>query len=87
MCWSIPIQAVGKRKMKDKMTESIFVVESRKAILREVQMGISSDTEIEVVSGINEGDTIVVGPYRVLSKLKDGTRVNLTTTSENKSSK
>ncbi len=73
---TVPIQAVGKRKIKDKMTESIFVVENRKAVLKEIQTGISSDTEIEIIAGINEGDTVIVGPYRVLSKLKDGTKVN-----------
>ncbi|MEO0135940.1 MAG: efflux RND transporter periplasmic adaptor subunit [candidate division WOR-3 bacterium] len=72
----VPIQAVGKRKIKDKLTESIFVVANKKAILKEVQTGLSSDKEIEIISGINEGDTIVVGPYRVLSKLKEGTKVD-----------
>ncbi|MEO0184418.1 MAG: efflux RND transporter periplasmic adaptor subunit, partial [candidate division WOR-3 bacterium] len=68
----VPIQAVGKRKIKDNMTESIFVVEKGKAVLKEIQVGISSDTQIEIISGVADGDTVVVGPYRVLSKLKDG---------------
>jgi HlyD family secretion protein len=80
----VPIQAVGKRKIKDKTTESVFVVEKGKAVLKEIQAGISSDTEMEIISGINEGDTIITGPYRVLSKLKDGTRVEIKTTSEEK---
>lgn len=71
----VPIQAVGKRKIKDKLTESIFNVQNKKAVLKEIQTGISSDTETEVISGINEGDTIITGPYRVLSKLKDGSIV------------
>ncbi len=80
----VPIQAVGKRKVKDKTTESVFVVQKRKAILKEIQTGISSDTEMEIISGINEGDTVIIGPYRVLSKLKDGARVEFKTTSEEK---
>jgi len=71
----VPIQAVGKRKIKDKMVESIFIVQNKKAVLKEIQTGISSDTEMEIISGINEGDTVINGPYRVLSKLKDGTGV------------
>lgn len=67
----VPIQAVGKRKIKDKMTESIFVVKNRKAVLKEISAGVSSDTEIEITSGVEEGDTVIIGPYRVLSKLKD----------------
>jgi HlyD family secretion protein len=43
-----------------------------------VKTGISSDTEIEVVSGLSEGDEVVSGPYRVLSKsLKDGDKVSV----------
>ncbi|MEO0105854.1 MAG: efflux RND transporter periplasmic adaptor subunit [candidate division WOR-3 bacterium] len=83
----VPIQAVGKRKIKDKMTETIFVVEKRKAILKEIQTGISSDTEMEIISGIAEGDTVVVGPYRILSKLKDGARVEFKQMGETKSAK
>lgn len=71
----VPIQAVGKRKIKDKLTESIFIVQNKKAVLKEIQTGISSDTEIEIISGINKDDTVISGPYRVLSKLKDGSKV------------
>ncbi|MEO0124605.1 MAG: efflux RND transporter periplasmic adaptor subunit [candidate division WOR-3 bacterium] len=81
---NVPIQAVGKRKIKDKMTESIFVVENRKAVLKEIQTGISSDKEIEILSGINEGDTVIIGPYRILLKLKDGTRVDFKEVEKNK---
>ncbi len=73
----VPIQAIGKRKIKDKMVESIFVVKDGKAMLQEIVVGIASDTEIEIVSGIDEGDTVIAGPYRVLSKLKDGARVDV----------
>ncbi|MGB9720878.1 MAG: efflux RND transporter periplasmic adaptor subunit [bacterium] len=83
----VPIQAVGKRKIKEKMSESIFLVENRKAILKEIQIGISSDSDIEIVSGVNEGDTVIVGPYRVLSKLKDGAKVEFKSTIENKAGK
>jgi HlyD family secretion protein len=55
----------------------VFVVDDeKKARLRRVRVGISSDTDIEVVEGLNEGDQIVEGPFRTLAKeLKDGDRV------------
>ncbi len=80
----VPIQAVGKRKIENKLTESIFVVQNSKALLKEIQTGISSDTEIEIISGVNEGDTVISGPYRVLSKLKDGSGVEIKPTTKNK---
>ena len=72
---TIPIQASGKRKIDDKLKETVFVVQDSKAILTEITVGASSDTEVEIISGIDEGDTVIIGPYRVLSKLKDGQKV------------
>lgn len=75
---SVPIQASGKREISDKNVETVFIVEGGKAKLVEIVPGVSSDTETEIVSGVEEGDTVIIGPYRVLSKLKDGQKVNFT---------
>ena len=40
-----------------------------------VATGITGATNIEVVSGINEGDEIVIGPYKTLRALKSGSLV------------
>jgi HlyD family secretion protein len=74
----IPIQASGKREVGDELVETVFTVENNKAKLVEITPGVSSDTETEIISGIDEGDTVIIGPYRVLSKLKDGQVVNFT---------
>jgi len=71
----IPIQASGKRKIEDKTVESVYLVRDGKAVLQEVETGVSSDTEIEIVTGVELGDTVISGPYRVLSTLKDGQSV------------
>ena len=43
---------------------------------RVVETGLASDTEIEIVSGLQPGEKVVEGPYRALSKdLADGKRV------------
>jgi HlyD family secretion protein len=73
---TIPVQASGKRKIDDKTTETVFIVQNGKAHLREVTTGVSSDLQIEIISGIAEGDTVIIGPYRVLSKIKDGQEVS-----------
>lgn len=75
---TIPIQASGKREVENKPVETVFVVEDGKAKLMEIVPGVSSDTETEIMSGIDEGDTVIIGPYRVLSKLKEGQAVNFT---------
>ena len=82
----IPIQASGKRKIDDKTAEKAFIVRNGKAHLTEITSGVSSDTEIEIISGIAEGDTLIIGPYRILSKLKDGQLVNFTAPEQDTSS-
>ncbi len=48
--------------------EIVFVIENEMAKARVVKTGISSDTHIEIFAGIEEGETVVTGTYRVLSK-------------------
>jgi HlyD family secretion protein len=71
----VPIQAVGRRKIKGRETQSVFVVTNGVVHLQPIETGSSSDTDIEIVGGIKEGDVVVTGPYKILSKLTDGARV------------
>jgi len=73
----IPIQAAGRRKINEASAQSVFIVHDKKAHLQEITPGVSSDTETEIISGVEEGDTVIIGPYRVLSTLKDGALVNV----------
>jgi HlyD family secretion protein len=40
-----------------------------------ITTGIKGDQEIEIKSGLNEGDEIIIGPYKTLRTLKDGDQV------------
>ncbi|MGB3340850.1 MAG: efflux RND transporter periplasmic adaptor subunit [bacterium] len=82
----VPIQASGKRKIEGKTAETVFKVEGSNAVLREIITGASSDTDIEIISGVEQGDTVIIGPYRVLSKLKDGQQVQFKIEEEDTSS-
>lgn len=68
----VPIQCIVERGEEDEKKTGIFVVVDGKAHFREVETGISSEIEIEVKEGVEEGEMVVSGPYSVLSKLKDG---------------
>lgn len=48
--------------------EVVFVVEDGEAQAHRVKTGLSSDTRIEILEGIQEVDRVVSGPYRALSK-------------------
>jgi HlyD family secretion protein len=61
-------------KKGETFAKVVFVVDAeKKAHPRRVKTGIASDTDVEIVEGLKEGDQIVEGPYRTLAKeLKDG---------------
>ncbi|HYV64684.1 MAG TPA: efflux RND transporter periplasmic adaptor subunit [Myxococcales bacterium] len=63
---------------KPKPVKVVFVVKDGKAEMREVRTGIASRTDIEILEGIKEGETVVDGPYRTLAReLQDGQGVKL----------
>jgi len=65
----------------------VFVNENGAAKMLPVLTGISNDTNIEVTGGLEEGQEIITGPYRILSRtLKDGDRIKTQKEQEKKSS-
>jgi HlyD family secretion protein len=63
---------------KPKPVKVVFVVKDGKAEMREVHTGIASRTDIEVLDGIKDGETVVDGPYRTLAReLQDGQSVKI----------
>ena len=59
----------GKGKPgRQQPVEVVFVIEDGRARAQQVETGLSSDTRIEITSGIEAGTKVVSGPYRALSK-------------------
>ena len=55
----------------------VFCVEDGKAHPRLVETGINDVTRVEIVRGVEPGETLVIGPYRSLDQLKEGSPVKL----------
>jgi HlyD family secretion protein len=56
---------------KDKKPiRGLFVVENNKTVFAPVETGITGENDIEIKSGLKEGQEIVIGPYRQLRTLK-----------------
>lgn len=78
---AVPVQAVLFDEDADKDKEGkeeqtyVFLMQDGKAVRQDVEIGISSDSDQEIISGVKEGDTIISGPYRVLRNLNDGEAV------------
>jgi HlyD family secretion protein len=54
---------------KDGFVQVVFVVSEDKVHAWQVETGIQSETHIEVLDGITEGDEVVTGNYRAISQL------------------
>jgi HlyD family secretion protein len=60
---------------RPKDIEGVYVVAAKKAEFRTVTTGIKGEMDVEVVSGLKEGDEVVVGPFKALRDLKPGAQV------------
>jgi len=67
-------QPGGSQKKKE--VEGVFVFsKDGRGHFTPITTGIKGDQEIEIKSGLNEGDEIIIGPYKTLRTLKDGDQV------------
>ncbi|ABW20148.1 efflux RND transporter periplasmic adaptor subunit [Alkaliphilus oremlandii] len=60
----IPENAVFNLDEKD----CIFVVEKDKAVIREVKQGIKSGRQVEILSGLEEGDRVILSPDKTIKE-------------------
>jgi len=79
---AIPIQALVVREKpgsgkngKPQDEEGVFVTDSGAVKFAPVTTGLSGESNIEIVSGLKEGQQIVTGPFKALRELKDGSKV------------
>jgi len=78
---AVPVQAVLYDEDTDKDKEGqeeqtyVFVIEDGKAVRKDVEVGLSSDSDQEITDGLKEGEIVISGPFRVLRHLGDGEQV------------
>ena len=60
-----------------KETEGVFVGKDGKAAFLPVKTGIAGEKFLEVLSGVKEGDEVIVGPFNSVRDLKDGDAVKV----------
>lgn len=74
---------VDASKQKEEI-QGVFVVRNKKAEFVPVDTGISGTTDIEITKGLQEGDEIITGSYKVLRTVKPGTSVKIDNTAPKK---
>ncbi|MBN2356562.1 efflux RND transporter periplasmic adaptor subunit [candidate division KSB1 bacterium] len=74
--WEDPNAPTKKEEGKKNLKEVVFIVVDGVAKMIPVESGISDDNNIEIISGLEEGQRVITGSYKALSKLlKDGSKV------------
>ncbi|HEX7153886.1 MAG TPA: efflux RND transporter periplasmic adaptor subunit [Thermoanaerobaculia bacterium] len=78
---AIPIQALvvrekaGSTPGKSQEEEGVYLHENGTAKFVLVKTGLSGDSNIEITSGLEEGQQIITGPFRALRDIEDGAKV------------
>jgi HlyD family secretion protein len=71
-----PIDLVNEKQRREEVT-GVFVIANQKAEFHKVETGITGATDIEVLSGVQPGDQIVVGSYQAIRTMRPGSRVKV----------
>ena len=66
------------KKPKEEI-QGVFVIngKTRKAEFRKVETGLTGTTDIEIKSGLKEGEEIITGSYKILRTLRNGAGVKV----------
>jgi len=67
----------AQEKARKEEVQGVFVIAGGKAQFRKVETGITGATDIEVVSGLKEGDEIVTGSYQIIRTLRNEAQVKV----------
>ncbi len=63
-----------------KELEGVFAVQNNKAVFTPVKTGIAGEKYFEVLSGLKEGDAVIIGPFASVRTLAEGAAVKPSTT-------
>jgi len=82
---AVPVQAVRyednpeKTPQAEKSLASVFIYDAGRARKRAVTTGVADDSHIAIVSGLKEGEKVIVGPSKMVLFLVDGEKLGLNT--------
>ncbi len=64
-------------KVAKEEVQGVFIVNAGKAEFRPVKTGITGSTDIQVMSGLKEGDQIITGSYQIIRTIRNGAKVKV----------
>jgi HlyD family secretion protein len=72
-----PVTDPAALRAKKEEIQGVFVVRGEKAVFVKVDTGITGATDIEVLNGLNEGDEIITGSYKVIRTLRNEAKIKV----------
>jgi HlyD family secretion protein len=73
---AVKLDPVAEKAKKEEL-QGVFVVSGGKAVFKKVETGITGATDIEVLSGLAEGDQIITGTYQVIRTIANEAQVKV----------
>ncbi len=64
-------------KAKKEELQGVFIVDKGKSEFRKVETGITGVSDIQVLSGLREGDEIITGTFQVIRTIRNGASVKV----------
>jgi HlyD family secretion protein len=71
-----PADPVAEKARKEEI-QGVFIVSGEKAEFHKVDTGITGSTDIEVLSGLKEGDEIITGSYKIIRTLRTDAKIKV----------
>jgi HlyD family secretion protein len=72
-----PVTDPAAVRAKKEEIQGVFVVRGDRAVFLKVDTGITGATDIEVTNGLNEGDEIITGSYKVIRTLRNEAKIKV----------
>ena len=64
-------------KARKEEIQGVFLIQGDSAVFRKVETGITGATDIEVLSGLKDGDEIITGSYKVIRTLRNEAKIKV----------
>jgi HlyD family secretion protein len=75
-----PVEALSNAPEREDLQEVVFLVRDGKAEVVQVETGVADETHIEITSGLQGGEIVIIGPYSAISRtLESGMMVQINT--------
>ena len=70
-----PKEASKKDQQQD--LQGVFVIRNKKAVFVPISTGITGTSDVEELNGLQEGDEVITGSYKILRTLRSGSSVKI----------